>query len=160
MRDLVEIHSDLFGRNHKRIATPKKIPHSVQFNRSLPERVGRRCESPPPLAQSSNIKDDFPLKQQGIRTRSDANSIGISPSELQLAAYTHHCKHAFMRSQLSRLYVDKETDIRGGRHMGEPTVEDLICIGDTLSDEELDQFLNILKLRIRNRYMNHFPPVR
>jgi hypothetical protein len=162
MRGLVEIHSDIFGQNNHEKNIRPIVPSS---NRPSEYDAIQHKDAPPPLAQAVKgiIPHDAPppLSQimnvgsgtlEGMRRDTHQKVKFRKPTELQLSTFMHHCEFGFMRSQLSRLYIDDGVDLRGGVFLGDPTLRDIIETGQKYSEEELDQFLNILRLRIRNNY--------
>ena len=66
----------------------------------------------------------------------------------QSVVFDHHCRHAYMRSRLSRLDSDCAAD--GVTSLTDPCLSDIIEAGRGMSEVDLVRFLNILKLKILN----------
>jgi hypothetical protein len=115
----------------------------------------------PPIRTPDNLPPLVTKSTSASSRNSGSNAIihsingfqdACNASRVELSVYDHHCKFAFMRSQLSRLLHESDaSEICCLSSSSNPTFSDFVLSSQRLDDESLDRMLSILRLRISNR---------
>ena len=147
------LYSDIFRTREsssRRYLTEFPIQDGIIHG--VPMKLIHTSDSLPPLVNKSLSNSQDPRTIPTMDSAVAGVSGNSTASRIESSVYDHHCRFAFMRSQLSRLLQQSDaSDICCLSLSSDPSFSDFLLSSQRLDEESRDRMMNILRLKIGNR---------